>query len=146
MDRIIVKRSNLDFILLFLFGLFFIPGGVFFMILGVIDSFQPIFILVGFMAWGCFVAFLILILRAYLKSVKYLTNEGLTRNDGRSFMWSELSRVEKKPMGRRMGGGTLVWRTETYFRDGSVAWLISSKTNNFEEVNDVLQRMARSIR
>lgn len=146
MDTLIVRRSNLDFILLFLFGLFFIPGGLFFMILGVIDRFQPVFILMGFMLWGCFAGLLILILRAYLKSVKYLTNEGLTRNDGRSFMWSELTRVEKKSMGARRMGGTAVWRTETHFRDGSVAWLISSKANNFEEINDFLQRMGRSIR
>ncbi|MEP6902498.1 MAG: hypothetical protein ABJA66_12155 [Actinomycetota bacterium] len=32
-------------------------------------------------------------LRAHFKSVKYFSNDGIMRNDGRNFAWSELHRV-----------------------------------------------------
>ena len=90
----------------------------------------PLFI--GLMCLTVYSLILWLVLRGYRNSVKNFTAEGLTRNDGRSFAWTNLNAVVDKI--RTTPRGRFVWRIEVRFNNGDAAWLIPMKVNNFAEV------------
>lgn len=73
--------------------------------------------------------------RGHSRSVKVFTEDGLTRNDGLRFSWSDLDcvidQIHRNP---RAGYGDRLWRTEIHFKNGQCAWLIPSKIANRPEV------------
>lgn len=126
-----VKTGKLQFVLAVLLGLFFVPMGFGLLYSSVSKGFATVPLMIGLMSLAVFSAVMWLILRGYRKSVKRFTAEGLTRNDGRSFAWTDLSAVVDKI--RTTPRGRFVWRIEVRFNKGGAAWLIPSKVNNFAE-------------
>lgn len=133
MNRLEVKASKMQFALVILLGLFFIPMGLGGVLNGLLRGFNIVPLGIGLMCLLMFGVLVWLILRAHRKSVKYLSEEGLVRNDGRSFSWSELHRVVNKVRVRPAGRKT-IWRTEIRFKNGESAWVIPMKVSNYAEV------------
>lgn len=133
MNRMEVRASKLTFVLVILLGLFFVPMGLLNLLGGLLKGFKVVPLGIGLACLILFAGVVWLILRAHGKSVRYLSAEGLVRNDGRSFAWSELSRVVDK-VRIRPSGRKSIWRTEIRFKDGEAAWLIPAKVSNYAEV------------
>lgn len=141
--RLEVKTGRLQLIALVLLGLFMIPLGLLVLIgqlskgsrlsLVMLSVGLAPLIIYGVVAW--------LFRRAYVKSVRYFSVEGLTRNDGRSLAWADLSRVINQTRLNRTSGMTFIWRTEIQFRDGESAWLLPTKISNFSEVNALVRSL-----
>lgn len=127
-----VKTGKLQFVLIILLGLFFVPAGFGFLISGVLKGFSVVPVMAGGLMLLLYGVVFWLVLRGYRKSVRQFTNEGLTLNDGRTFAWANLSRVVDKI--RMVRGRPTVWRTEIRFNDGNAAWLIPMKVGNYAEV------------
>jgi hypothetical protein len=133
MGRVEVKASKTTVVLITLLGLFFIPVGLANLLGGLLKGFRAVPFGLGLMCLTLFGAVVWLVVRAHRKSVKYFSQEGLVRNDGRKFSWSELSCVVDKVRVRPSGRKT-VWRTEIRFRGGESVWVIPGKVGNYEEV------------
>ena len=140
MNRLEVKASKMSFVLVALLGLFFIPMGLGNLLSGLLKGFNVVPLGIGLMCLILFAVVVWLVLRGHRKSVRYLSEEGLVRNDGRSFAWSELSRVVDKVRVRPTGGKG-IWRTEIQFKDGEAAWLIPMKVSNYAEVVPLVDRL-----
>jgi hypothetical protein len=81
-----------------------------------------------------------LVRRGHARSVKYFSDEGLARNDGRSFAWADLNRVVDQIRITSIAHNTkALWRTEIQFKNGESAWLIPLKVNNFSEVSEFVR-------
>ena len=135
MNRLEVKTSKVNLVCAVLLGLIIVPlalGNIFHaiskgrlvapLLIGVL-----LLALLGVVFW--------IARRGHLRSVKFFTEEGLTRNDGRTFAWTELSRVVDQLHRRRGMSGDFLWRTEIQFKDGESAWLIPRKIANYKEVS-----------
>jgi hypothetical protein len=140
LNRLEVKGSKTQFVLVILLGLFFIPMGLVCVVSGLLRGVKIVPLGIGLMCLLMFGVIVWLILRAYRKSVKYLSEEGLVRNDGRSLSWSELSRVVDKVRVRPSGRKTL-WRTEIRFKDGESAWVIPMKVSNYAELGPLVDSL-----
>ena len=140
MNRLEVKASKLTFVLVILLGLFLVPMGLATLLMGLLKGFAigpsgiglMCLIMFGFIVW--------LIRRAHKRSVKYLSEEGLVRNDGRSFSWADLSRVVDRVRVRPYGRKT-IWRTEIQFKNGESAWVIPTKVSNYGEVGELVRSL-----
>jgi hypothetical protein len=73
-------------------------------------------------------------------SVKYFSEQGLARNDGRVFPWRDLRRMVHQ-MRRTKSGMRSVWRTEIHFKNGESAWLIPTKVSNYREVMEYVSKL-----
>ena len=134
--RLEVKTGSRQFILVVLLGLFMIPLGSLLLIgeLSKGSKLAPAMLSVGFAPLITYGVVAWLFRRAYVKSVKYFSDEGLVLNDGRSFAWADLSRVVDRIRLNRITGLKFIWRTEIHFKNGEAAWLLPTKINNFNEV------------
>lgn len=135
MEKLEVKTGKFHFILIALLGLFLVPLSLFNLINGILDGLKIVPFGIGLMMLLVFGLVVWLIVRGYRKSVKFFSDAGLTRNDGREFAWTDLSRVVNQI---RIKPGTNIkglWRTEIHFKDGETAWLIPRKVANFQEVS-----------
>jgi hypothetical protein len=134
--RLEVKTGSRQFILVLLLGLFMIPLGALLLIgeLSKGSKLAPAMLSVGFAPLITYGVVAWLFRRAYVKSVKYFSDEGLVLNDGRSFAWADLSRVVDRIRLNRITGLKFIWRTEIHFKNGEAAWLLPTKINNFNEV------------
>lgn len=140
MNRLEVKLSKLPLILAILLGLFFIPVGFISLINGILKGFEVVPIGIGLMMLILFGVIIWMVRRGQVRSAKYFSDEGLVRNDGRSFAWTELSRVVDQVRFLRSGQKT-IWRTEIQFKNGESAWLIPPKVGNYSEVNEYVRRL-----
>ena len=140
MNQLEVKASKTPFALVILLGLFFIPMGLVCVLSGLLRGFNIVPLGIGLMCLLMFGVIVWIILRAHRKSVNYLSEEGLVRNDGRSFSWSELSRVVDKVRVRPTGRKT-IWRTEIRFKNGESAWVIPMKVSNYAEVGPLVDSL-----
>jgi hypothetical protein len=140
MNRLEVKASKLPLILAILLGLFFVPLGLVSVITGLLKGFEVVPLGIGFMMLIVFGVIIWLIRRGHFRSVKYFSDEGLARNDGRSFAWADLSRVVDQIRVRPSGRKT-IWRTEIQFKNGESAWLIPPKVNNYPEVSEFVRSL-----
>lgn len=137
--RLEVKTRGLQFVSLILLGLFMVPLGSTLVISELAKGIRlspalligvaPL-IMYGVVAW--------LFRRAYVKSVKFFSDEGLVRNDGRGFAWVGLSRVVDRVRLNRTTRVKFIWRTEIEFQDGESAWLLPTKISNFAEVYELV--------
>lgn len=82
-----------------------------------------------------------LVRRGHAKSVKYFSDEGLTRNDGRSFLWTDLNRVVNQWTISSTGNRKVLWRTEIQFSGGESAWLLPTKISNLAEVSNFVNKL-----
>jgi hypothetical protein len=142
LNRLEVKASKTTFVLVILLGLFFIPMGLVSLLNGLLKGFNIVPFGIGLMCLILFVVVVWLILRGHGKSVKYFSDEGLVRNDGRSFAWADLSRVVNQFRITSVAHNTkTIWRTEIQFRNGESAWLIPTKISNYREVNEFVRNL-----
>ena len=135
MEKLEVKTGKFHYILIGLLGLFLVPLSLFNLINGLSRGFRVVPFGIGLMMLAVFGFVVWLMLRAYRKTPKYFTNEGLTLNSGREMAWTDLSRVVNQI---RLKPGTnikMLWRTEIHFKNGETAWLIPGKVANFQEVS-----------
>ncbi len=142
MNRLEVKADKTAFVLAILLGLFFIPVGLGSLLNGLLGGFNIVPFGIGLMCLILFGVVVWLILRGHSKSVKYFSDEGLVRNDGRSFAWADLSRVVNQFRISSIAHNTkLIWRTEILFRNGESAWLIPTKISNYREVSEFVRNL-----
>lgn len=135
MERLEVKTGKFHFILIVLLGLFLVPLGLFNLINGISRGFKIVPFGIGLMVLAIFGAVVWLMLRAYRKTVKSFTGEGLTLNSGRQMAWTDLSRVVNQIRVKPGTNTKMLWRTEIQFKNGETAWLIPGKIANFKEVS-----------
>ena len=142
MNRLEVKTSNLQIVLAVLLGLLFVPLGLASLAGGLSGGFRIVPVALGLSMLVTFAAVMWLVRRGHAKSVRYFSDEGLVRNDGRSFAWADLSRVVDQIRITSQAHGTkAVWRTEIQFRNGESAWLIPTKVANQPEVSEFVRRL-----
>ena len=77
--------------------------------------------------------------RGYARSVRFFSDEGLERNDGRRVTWAEVDRVVYRI--RTIAGEKKLWRIEIRFRDGDSAWLLPLRIANAREVSEYVGRL-----
>jgi len=140
MNRLEVKLSKLPLILAILLGLFFVPVGLMSVINGILNGFEVVPLGIGFMLLLSFAAVIWLVRRGQVRSVKYFSDEGLERNDGKRFAWTDLNRVVDQ-IRIRPGGMKIIWRTEIQFNNGESAWLIPPKVSNYAEVVEYVREL-----
>lgn len=138
--RLDVKTRSLQFVSVVLLGLFMVPLGALLLVgeLSKGSRLSPARLAVGFAPLVMYGAVAWLFRRAHVKSVKYFSDEGLVRNDGRVFAWADLGRVVDRVRLNRVTGIKYVWRTEIQFKDGDSAWLLPTKIGNFREVYELV--------
>ena len=135
-----VKASKLPFILVILLGLFFVPMGLVSLLTGLLKGFEIVPLGIGVMSLIMFGVVVWLIRRGHKKSIKLLSEEGLVRNDGRSFSLADLSRVVDQIRIRPSGRKT-IWRTEIQFKNGESVWVIRTKVSNYGEVAESVRSL-----
>jgi hypothetical protein len=135
-----VKTDKAQIVAIIVLGLFFVPMGFGLLYSGISKGLKPVPIGIGVACLAMFALVFWIVFRAHRKSVRTFTSEGLTRNDGRQFAWTELERVVDK-MARRRGGGLFIWRCELRFKNGEAAWVIPSKVANFAEVAALIRTL-----
>ncbi|MBC7933530.1 MAG: hypothetical protein H7Z38_23465 [Rubrivivax sp.] len=140
MNHLEVRASKLPLILVILLGLFFVPMGLGSLLTGLLKDFEMVPLGIGVMSLIMFGVIVWLIRRGHKRSVKYLSEEGLVRNDGLSFSWADLSRVVNQVRIRPSGRKT-IWRTEIQFKNGESAWVIPTKVSNYGEVAELVRSL-----
>ena len=98
-----VKTGKVPIFATALLGLFFVPAGLWFLFLAIMD-FRMLNLVIGVISLVLFGGIALINLRAHFKSVKYFSNDGIMRNDGRNFAWSEMSRVVTQTRINRRNG------------------------------------------
>lgn len=141
MQRLQVKTSKLHFILVILLGLFFVPLGSMIVINGLLKGRVLAPLVIGTFSLGGYALVVWAVRRGHGRSVRSFSEEGLLRNDGRQFLWTDLSRVVNQirinPKFHTRG----IWRTEIHFRNGECAWVIPLKVSNYREVSEYVRRL-----
>lgn len=138
-----VKIRNLQFILIVLLGLFMIPLGSSLLIseLSKRSKLAPAMLMIGLTTLMMYGAIAWLFRRGHVKAVKYFSDEGLVRNDGKNFAWTELSRVVDRIRLNRVTNFKGIWRTEIQFKNGESAWLLPTKISNLPEVYELVRSL-----
>lgn len=138
--RLEVKTRGLQFVAVVLLGLFMVPLGALLLIgeLSKGSRLSPARLAVGLAPLAAYGAVAWLFRRAHVRSVKYFSDVGLVRKDGRSFAWADLGRVVNRVRLNRVTGIRYVWRTEIEFKSGDSAWLLPTKIGNFREVYELV--------
>jgi hypothetical protein len=140
MKRLEVKTSKLQFISAALLGLFLVPLGSFSLVNGLLKDFAPVPSGIGLMLLVTYGAIIWLVRRGHARSVRYFSDEGLARNDGKSFAWADLNRVVDQIKITSIAHNTkALWRTEIQFKNGESAWLIPMRVSNFREVSEFVR-------
>jgi hypothetical protein len=141
--RLEVRTLNRQFIALVLLGLFMVPLGSLLLISESSKDAKlaPAMLMIGLMSLIMYGVVAWLFRRAYVKSIKYFSAEGLVRNDGRSFAWTDLSRVVDRIRHNRVTNFKGLWRIEVHFMNGESAWLLPTKISNFTEVNELVRSL-----
>jgi hypothetical protein len=140
MRRLEVKTSKLQLILAVLLGLLFVPLGLASLAGGLARGFEVVPVALGLLVLAAFAAAMWLARRGHSKSVRYFSDEGLVRNDGRRLAWADLRRVVYQTRVTSLAHGTKsVWRTEIQFGNGESAWLIPTKVANYDEVSELVR-------
>ena len=138
MNRLDVQTSKLQPMMAALAGLIMVPIGLASLVSGVMRGFAIMPLALGVMMLAMFGALVALVRKGGSKSVRYLTEEGMERGDGRWLPWTELERVVNQIRVRPGTGSKAIWRTEIWFKNGESAWLLPLRARNFEEVNELV--------
>jgi hypothetical protein len=138
-----VKIRNLQFILIVLLGLFMVPLGSSLLIseLSKGSKLAPALLMIGLTTLIIYGAIAWLFRRGHVKAVKYFSDEGLVRNDGKNFAWTDLSRVVDRIRLNRVTNFKGIWRTEIQFKNGESAWLLPTKISNLPEVYELVRSL-----
>lgn len=142
MNQLYVQKSKSSLVLTVLLGLVLLPLSLGSLFMGLANGFRVVQFGLGLMILIVYAAVILIMRRADAKSVKYFSDAGVTRNDGRSFSWSDLNRVVNQIRIVSMAHGTKsLWRTEIQFKNGESAWLIPGKISNFNEIVDFVNKL-----
>ena len=141
MNRLDVETSKLQPMMAALAGVFMVPLGLASLASGVMRGFAIVPVAIGVMMLALFGVVLALVRRGRTKSVRYLTEEGLERGDGRWLPWTELERVVQQIRVSPADGRRALWRTEIWFRNGESAWLLPLRVRNFHEVDQLVRTL-----
>jgi hypothetical protein len=136
-----VESSKTQFIAAVLLGLFIVPMSLLTVAGALKRGFRFAPFALGLVMLVGYCGVIWVMTRARARSVKYFTDEGLWRADGRNFAWKDLSRVVKQINKKRHSYRSFHWRTEIHFRNGESAWLIPKAISNFDEVSDYVDRL-----
>lgn len=139
MSGLEVKTSNLQFTMAVLLGLILVPLSLFNIIGGIRRGLSVAPLALGLIMLIGYGAVLWLVRRGHARSVKYFSDEGLARHDGRSLAWADLSRVVTQI--RVRGTKRLLWRTEIQFKNGESAWLLPTRVSNSREVSEYVNNL-----
>lgn len=142
MDQLDVKASKFQLILTIALGIFFVPAGLGMVATNIMGGIKPVPVIIGLLLLVSFAAVAMLYLRGRGFSVASFNDQGLTRNDGRTFEWANLGRVVDKMTVQPGSAVKKLWRTEIQFNDGSAAWLIPGKVANHKEVNAFVSNLS----
>lgn len=139
--RLEVKTRGLQFVALMLLGLFMVPLGST-LVIGQLAKgarLAPAPLLIGIAPLVMYGVVVWLFRRAYVRSVRFFSDDGLVRNDGRGFAWDGLSRVVNRVRLNRTTNVKSIWRIEIEFQGGESAWLLPTKIGNFAEVYELVR-------
>jgi hypothetical protein len=78
------------------------------------------------------------------KSIKSFDASGITRVDGRHFLWSDFRGAIPR-IGTSRYGGKYNWRTELMFAAGGVVWVIPQRIKNYEEVYNFIDALPLAV-
>jgi hypothetical protein len=141
MNRLDVETSRLQPVMAAVAGLFMVPIGLLSLASGVMRGFAPMPLVMGVLTLATFGLVVALVRRGGSRSVRYLTEEGLERGDGRWLPWTELERVVQQIRVRPGTSSRAIWRTEIWFRNGESAWLLPLRVRNFPEVDQLVRTL-----
>jgi hypothetical protein len=134
MNRLDVEMSRLQPAMAAVAGVIMVPLGLLCLGVGVAQGFSLMPMVIGLLMLAMFGFVLAVVRRGGSKSIRFLTEEGLERGDGRWLAWSDLERVVQQVRVRPGTNSKAIWRTEIWFRNGESAWLIPLRVRNFPEV------------
>ena len=134
MSRLNVETSRQPFAATVVAGVIMVPLGLGVLVSGVAGGMEIVPMGLGAALLATFAGVVWLTRRAHARSVRYFSDEGLERNDGRWLPWADLERVIYQV--RVVGGDKKLWRTEIRFRDDQAAWLLPLRVRNGRDVSD----------
>jgi hypothetical protein len=134
MNRLDVETSKLQPMMAVVVGVIMVPIGLLSLASGVMRGFAPMPIVMGVLMLAMFGVLVAIVRRGGSKSVRYLTEEGMERGDGRWLPWTELDRVVQQVRVRPGTNSKAIWRTEIWFKNGESAWILPLRARNFPEV------------
>lgn len=135
---IMIKTSKLQPILTAFLALFFIPVGLwnFFQVLT--EGFSLVPAVIAALIFGSFGITLFLFYKGWQLMPKKFDRDGITRKDGKVFLWSDLENVEHQYYVSRLSPNSKgVWRVNVNFKDGLV-WLVPMKIKNFSDIYPIV--------
>lgn len=88
--------------------------------------------------------FIYTIIQARRKTVKSFDASGVTRGDGRHFLWSDFRGTIKR-IGTFRYGGTFKWRTELMFADNETIWVMPQRIKNLGEVETFVNKLPNAV-
>ena len=141
MNRLDVETSRLQPMMAVLLGVIMVPLGLASLASGVMRDFAIVPVAIGVMVLAMFGLVVGLVRRGGGKSVRYFTDQGLERGDGRFLPWTELERVVQQIRVRPGTSSKALWRTEIWFRNGESAWLLPLRVRNFPEVDQLVRSL-----
>jgi hypothetical protein len=128
------KTSKTQFVLLAFLALFFVPMGLWGVSRAITTGFALVPTVIALLMFGSLGSVAFLVLRAYRRLPKVLDIDGIARQDGRRFAWSELQEIEHQyHFANHSPNQKLIWRIDIRFSTGTV-WLIPLKVVNFAEI------------
>ncbi|HEU4562540.1 MAG TPA: hypothetical protein VFS20_32215 [Longimicrobium sp.] len=138
MNRLEVRTSRMHVVAAVVLGIFLIPLSVLSLVMGV-SSGNAVQLGIGVMMLAVYGGVVALMRRGRSRSVKYFSDQGLERNDGRFLPWTELERVVHQI--RTVANEKRLWRTEIHFRNGDAAWVLPMRVQNFGEVSSFVRHL-----
>lgn len=139
MNRLDVRTSRRHWVSTLVLGIVIVPLSLASLAMGVSGGVRPVQLGMGALLLAAYAGVLVLIRRGRARSVKYFSDQGLERNDGRFLPWTELERVVHQV--RTVSSQKRLWRTEIRFQGGDAAWVLPMRTENFAEVSGFVRRL-----
>ena len=140
MDRLEVRTRRTQPIATVLVAVIMVPLGFASLVMGLTDGFGIVGVGLGMMMLATFGLVMWLARRGQTMSVRYFSEEGLERNDGRWLPWSDLQRVIYQ-IRTQPEAVPALWRTEIRFRNGETAWVLPQRVANLSEVGEFVSRL-----
>jgi len=133
-QRLNVKASKMQFVLLAFLALFFMPMGLWNFYRAITTGFALVPTVISLMMFLAFGSVAFLFGRGVKMLPKFFDRDGITRRDGQRFEWSQLKQIEHQYHSTRYSPNQKsIWRIEIQFQNGTV-WLLPLKIVNFVEV------------
>lgn len=134
MNRLDVETSRVQSAAAIAAGVIMVPLGVGAIATGLAGSGGMVPVAIGVVMLATFGLVVWLQRRAHARSVRYFSDEGLERNDGKWLPWTDLERVIYQI--RVVEGQKKLWRVEIRFRNDQAAWLVPLRVRNARDVSD----------